>query len=55
MRVCDNKSASVGIIQRPVIGIVTTPPVQADGNGVRFWIITETKRQISTVLMPEDY
>ena len=26
-----------------------------DGNGIRFWIITEANRQISTVLLPEDY
>jgi len=26
-----------------------------DGYGVRFWIITEADRRVSTVLLPEDY
>lgn len=25
------------------------------GNGIRFWIITETDRSVTTVLLPEDY
>jgi hypothetical protein len=26
-----------------------------DGNGVRFWIITEHDRSVTTALLPEDY
>ena len=26
-----------------------------DGNGVKFWIITEWDRSVTTVLLPEDY
>jgi hypothetical protein len=25
------------------------------GNGVKFWIITESTREVTTVLLPEDY
>jgi hypothetical protein len=25
------------------------------GNGIRFWIITEADRSVTTVLLPEDY
>ena len=27
----------------------------ADGNGTKFWIITEWDRSLTTVLLPEDY
>ena len=26
-----------------------------DGNGVKFWIITEADRSVTTVLLPDDY
>lgn len=29
--------------------------VYHDSNGVKFWIITEWDRSVTTVLMPEDY
>ena len=29
--------------------------VYHDRNGVKFWIITEADRQVTTILLPEDY
>lgn len=29
--------------------------VYRDGNGVKFWVITEADRSATTVLLPEDY